>query len=365
MTGHAKAGDTADLAPLARPSGEAPQTKYGNLADSATGESRSDKPGGEGKLKGRWCLNRQAAGSGDSATAQERSGMDVPDRSSLPRRASPPQRAALPHSVDATAPLDAAFTEILERGLTELALSLDAPARAAIEAHARLLLAWNEHVNLSGLRTAEQVARGHVLDSLLAVGILRALGRTRPSLLDLGSGGGFPGLPLAVAVPARRAALVDSIGKKAAFLEVAAAAVADALSAAPASSSSPPELAVLAERAEELADEHDQREKWDIVTARAVGSVAEVAELGLPLVHVGGHVVVWKLAGPGTGLATEVAAAARVIQAAGGGTARVVSLPAATKMGLAGHCLVVIRKRRPTPDRYPRSPGERRRRPLP
>lgn len=291
--------------------------------------------------------------------------MDVPDRSSLPRRASPTERAALPHSVDATAPLDAVFAEVFARGLTELALTLDAPARAAIQAHAQLLLAWNEHVNLSGLRTAEQVARGHVLDSLLAVDTLRRLGRARPSLLDLGSGGGYPGLPLAVAVPARRAALVDSIGKKAAFLKVAAAAVADALGAAPASASSPTELAVLAERAEDLADEHDQREKWDIVTARAVGSVAEVAELGLPLVHVGGHVVCWKLNGPSTGLAAEIAAAGRVIQAAGGGTARVVSLPAAAKMGLYGHCLVIIRKRSPTPARYPRSPGERRRRPLP
>ena len=290
--------------------------------------------------------------------------MDAHDRSSLPRHASPP-RVALPRSVDSTAPLDPVFAEILQRGLTQLALSLDAPARDAIEAHARLLLAWNEHVNLSGLRTAEQVARAHVLDSLLAVDVLRALSRARPSLLDLGSGGGYPGLPLAVALPARRAALVDSIGKKAAFLEVAAAAVNDALGAAPGSASDAPELVALAERAEDLAEEPDQRETWDIVTARAIGSVAEVAELGLPLVHVGGHVVCWKLAGTATDLAAEIAAAGRIVQACGGGTARVVPLPAAAALGLGGHCLVVIRKTRPTPGRYPRSPGERRRRPLP
>ena len=284
--------------------------------------------------------------------------MDVPDRSSLPRRASPPERVALPHSVDATAPLDHVFAEVFERGLTALRLELDARARVAIEAHARLLLAWNEHVNLSGLRTAEQVARGHVLDSLLAVETLRGLGRARPALLDLGSGGGYPGLPLAVALPARRAALVDSIGKKAAFLRVAAAAVAAALP-------QPPELDVLAERAEDLAQEPDQRETWDIVTARAVGSVAEVAELGLPLVHVGGHVVCWKLLDSVTSLAEEIDAAERAIHAAGGAKVRVVDLPAAARAGLGGHCLVVIDKSRPTPDRYPRSPGERRRRPLP
>jgi 16S rRNA (guanine527-N7)-methyltransferase len=290
--------------------------------------------------------------------------MDAHDRSSLPRHASPP-RTPLPRSVDSTAPLDPVFAEVLERGLKELALSLDAPALAAMQAHARLLLAWNEHVNLSGLRMAEQVARGHVLDSLLAVETLRGLARARPSLLDLGSGGGYPGLPLAVALPARRAALVDSIGKKAAFLEAAATVVNDALGAEPGSASGTPELVALAERAEDLADEQGQRETWDIVTARAVGSVAEVAELGLPLVHVGGHVVCWKLAGAGTDLAAELTTAVRIVQACGGGGARVVNLPAAAKVGLKGHCLVVIRKVRSTPDRYPRSPGERRRRPLP
>src|SRR5688572_14190730 len=152
--------------------------------------------------------------------------MDARDRSSLPRRASPPQRAALPHAVDATAPLDPIFFEVLDRGLTELALPLEAAARDAIAGHVRLLMAWNLHINLSGLRTAEQIARGHVLDALLAVAPLRGLAGRKPSLLDLGSGGGFPGLPLAIALPTGLAALVDSIGKKAAFLQVAATAVA-------------------------------------------------------------------------------------------------------------------------------------------
>lgn len=282
--------------------------------------------------------------------------MDARDRSSLPRHATPQARAALPQSVDATAPLDSMFGEVLEFGLGALGLRLDAAARDAIERHARLLLAWNEHVNLSGLRTPEQVARGHVLDALLAVAPLRDVSTDRPTLLDLGSGGGFPGLPLAVALPTRRAALVDSIGKKAAFLRVAAAAVADVVA-----------VEVLAERAEDLADEHGQRETWDIVTARAVGSVAQVAELGLPLARIGGHVIAWKSAGP-DGLdrkvESEIADALRIIKSVGGDKPRVVELADAARVGLPGHCLVVIDKVRPTPDGYPRSPGERRRRPL-
>ena len=274
--------------------------------------------------------------------------MDAPDRSSLPRRASPPQRAALPDSVDATVPLDPIFDQVLEHGLTTLALPLDRAQRDAIAGHMRLLLAWNEHINLSGLRSVEQIARGHVLDALLAVSALREICGDKPSLLDLGSGGGFPGLPLAVALPAGRAALVDSIGKKAAFLRVVADAVKDVV-----------QVDVLAERAEDLADEPDQREAWDVVTARAVGSVAEVAELGLPLVRVGGHLVAWK-----SKAESEISDARRIIGSVGGANARVIELPAADDVGLPGRCLVVIDKVRPTPDGFPRGAGERRRRPL-
>ena len=86
--------------------------------------------------------------------------------------------------------------------------------------HVRLLVAWNAQINLTALRTPEQIARNHVLDSLIAQPALSRFRST--SLLDLGSGAGFPGLPLAVVMPLKRVALVDSIGKKARFLDVAA-----------------------------------------------------------------------------------------------------------------------------------------------
>ncbi len=290
--------------------------------------------------------------------------MDVADRSSLPRRLSPSgERATLPRSADGLPPLGAEFHAILDAGLAAIPLELATQQRAAIEAHVRLLLAWNAHINLSGLRTAEQIARGHVLDALIAIPFLRSLRHRagEPTLLDLGSGGGYPGLPLAVALPARRVALVDSIAKKAAFLEAAAAVVSEALPDSPGR----PEISVLAERAEDLADEPGHREGWDVVVARAVGSVAEVAELGLPLVRPGGRVVVWKRTGDANQLKVEMEAARRISQAAGGRAPRSVPLDAATAVGLPGHCLVVIAKTRATPERYPRAPGERRRAALP
>ena len=294
--------------------------------------------------------------------------MDVTDRSPLPRRPPPAaQRAPLPREVAGLAPLEPGFTEVFDTGLREIGLELSRAQRDAVEAHVQLLLAWNKHINLSGLRTATEIARGHVLDALVAVRALRALAGARKdvTLLDIGSGGGFPGLPLAIVLPARRAALVDSIAKKAAFLEAAAAVVSDTLRASPAPQ---PEIVALAERAEDLADEPDQREGWDLVVARAVGTVAEVAELGLPLARRGGYVVTWKRASDAAARAAlnaEIADARSIVQAAGGAGVRVVSLAAAPKVGLEGDCLVVIRKVRPTPDRYPRPPGERRRRTLP
>lgn len=280
--------------------------------------------------------------------------MDAAVRSSLPRQTSHLEREALPRSAAATPAIDRALWQVVDAGLDAIGLELDAGARSAIEAQARLLLAWNEHVNLSGLRSVEQIARGHVLDSLVAVPFLRRLAGDLPTILDLGSGAGYPGLPLAVTLPARRAALVDSIAKKAAFLAVVAA------EAGPLQ-----EIVALAERAEELAADPDQREAWDLVTARAVGSVAEVAETALPLARRGGHVAIWKFADPRGTLDAELAAAERISQACGGGRPRVINLPAAAGVGLPGHCLVIIDKRRPTPERFPRQPGERRRRPLP
>ncbi len=292
--------------------------------------------------------------------------MDVADRSSLPRRpsSSTSDREHLPRAVDELPPIDPEFGAVLDEALPEIGFELSAAQRDAIESHARLLIAWNAHINLSGLRTAADIARGHVLDALVAVPVLREITRgtrTGLTLLDIGSGGGYPGLPLAAALPARRAALVDSIAKKAAFLEAAANVVSEALRAGPAPV---PEIMAVAERAEDLAEEPDQREGWHLVVARAVGRVAECAELGLPLARHGGHVVIWKRASGDQAraqLKDEIEQARRIVQAAGGAGIRVVELEAGASIGLPGSCLVVIRKVRPTPDRYPRSAGERRR----
>ena len=97
------------------------------------------------------------------------------------------------------------FWRIVDEGLAASRLELVGPERAAVDGHARLLVAWNAAINLTSLRSPEQIARNHILDSLLALPALRALASDVGSLLDIGSGGGFPGLPLVATLRPLRA----------------------------------------------------------------------------------------------------------------------------------------------------------------
>ena len=255
-----------------------------------------------------------------------------------------PQREPLPTRVDDTRDLPEAYDRALEDGLDRLGLSLAPPERAAIDGHVRLLVAWNAAINLTAIRDPAAIATRHVVDSLTALGVLQAHGARR--LLDLGSGAGFPGFPLAVALDADRAVLLDSVAKKVHFM----AAMADATGESG-------RVAAVVGRAESLAGDGSQRERWPVVTARAVAGLAELIELAFPLLEPGGILVAWKSADPGG----ERAAAGRAITAVGGGS--IDTIDASLAGLLPGHRLIVATKDGPTPVTYPRDPAVRKRRP--
>jgi 16S rRNA (guanine527-N7)-methyltransferase len=265
-------------------------------------------------------------------------------------------RLPLPTDPWDLAPMGEAFASTVGEVLAALGLADTAAAAPgalrSYEAHARLLRAWGEAINLTAIREPVEVARRHVGDSLSAAPRLAELLRPGASLLDLGSGSGYPGLPLGAALPLGRLALVESVGKKAHFLAVAGAAVADALGA-----DDGPVIEAVAERAEDLAEDAGQREAWDVITARAVGSLAEVLELALPLTRVGGWTVAWKRESERGGLHEELRASGSIIRAAGGGRPEVLAVD---MCGLSGHRLVFIPKERPTPLAYPRAVALRR-----
>ena len=207
------------------------------------------------------------------------------------------------------------------------------------------LMRRNERVNLTAITDWEAVQSRHFLDSLSAARALPPDMLRSGSFIDVGSGGGFPGIPMKLAFPAMRGTLLDSTAKKTAFLSH----VCDALDLKG--------MLVRTGRAETLAHEAELREKFDIAFARAVAEVAALAELTLPFARVGGIVVMHKKAD----IADELERAQNAIETLGGRLREVLPI---TLPELDDRALVVLEKTRPTPERYPRRPGMPAKRPL-
>ena len=258
------------------------------------------------------------------------------------------RREPLPTRVEDTPPLPPAYEVALGRGLRDIGLVLDDGARSTIDGHVRLLLAWTTAINLTAIRDPAAVARRHVIDSLTGVDVVSA--RAPRRVLDLGSGGGFPGIPLAAAVRAPypvEVTLLEPVQKKARFLSTAVTAIG--LGA---------RVLVEPRRAEDVALRRSDDSAWDVITARAVASTADLVELAFPLLAGGGALVAWKR---GT-LTDELDAAQRAADALGGGALSVVDVGVA---GLDGHRLVVATRSGTddVPPGYPRDPAVRKRRP--
>ena len=298
---------------------------------------------GSGETRPRTGLTREDLGSPGARRVDAGSGVVQSDGELI--EALPPVREPLPTRISGLAPLPDEYGHVLRAGLQAIAdCDLSADARAAIDDHVWLLLAWNDAINLCGIRAPERIAREHVLDSLTAVPLLRWAGIDE--FVDLGSGGGYPGLPLAVALPARRALLVESIGKKARFLTVAV----DALGLAD-------RVAVAAVRGEAIAADPHHRGRWQAVVARAVADLTDLAELGLPLLAPGGLLVAWKR----RPMDEELLRAEKAVRQLGG---QVIACDPVAVPGLEDHVLAVVQKVAATPTEFPRDPAARRRRPL-
>ena len=233
----------------------------------------------------------------------------------------------------------------LAREASRLGVALSAGQVSACERFANELIERNTSVNLTAITTPADIATKHFLDSFTAAAARRWTGRER--IVDVGSGAGFPGLALRIAIPGSSAALVESVGKKARWLE----AIAKSLGLE--------RVTVHNARAEALGNDEGHRERYDVGTARAVGSIADCVEYLLPLLVLGGDAIVWK-----GKVDAELPAAARACLALGGEISAIVPTSA---MGLGellpGRHLVVVRKMRATPRQYPRSATEIKRRP--
>jgi len=209
------------------------------------------------------------------------------------------------------------MSELWEQLAQRAGRPLDAPKRRLLERFLDLLLAANRTMNLTRITDRAAAETGHVADALTLLPWLPA-GEHR--LADVGSGGGVPGIPLAIVRPDASVFLIESTRKKAAFLESAAGELGLR------------NVTVLAERAEHVG-RGPLRESFDVAVARAVGTMDVLAQWCLPLVKVGGCVLAMK----GPRAPQELPAARRIIQKLGGGQ------PAIHPAGLEGSEHVIVR----------------------
>jgi 16S rRNA (guanine527-N7)-methyltransferase len=237
----------------------------------------------------------------------------------------------------------------LIEGAAAVGVRLTADQQAAFQLYYEELVAWNQKFNLTAITEHEQVQIRHFVDSLsclLAEEARRALNRPNARVIDVGTGAGFPGIPLKIVCPAISLTLLEATGKKVAFLEHMIGRLRLQ------------KVSAVKARAEDLAHDPAHRERYDLALARAVAELPVTVEYTLPFCKVGG----WVVAHKGESGASEAWAAEKGIHLLGGELRRVVAveLPGLPE----DRSLVIMEKVSPTPANYPRRPGIPGKRPL-
>lgn len=236
------------------------------------------------------------------------------------------------------------WQEVLRSGLEGLGIGLRPEQMGLFERYLDFLRQENEQLNLTSIVEPLEVATKHFVDSATVLAVAQpALGE---SAVDVGSGGGFPGVPLAILRSDLRITLVESVQKKAAFLE----RLREELSLG--------NVRVVAGRAEEVGRHRGHRERYGLAVARAVAPLGVVWEYLLPLVRVGGVAVAQK----GPSVAEELSGGERAARALGAGEQRVreFTLPE----GAGERRVVLVDKVKPCPEQYPRRTGVPAKKPL-
>lgn len=207
----------------------------------------------------------------------------------------------------------------------------------ALLTYERELLEWNQKFNLTAIREAESIRTKHFLDSFSCV---LAWGFSPPHrLVDIGTGAGFPGVPLKIVYPSMKLTLVESVGKKAMFCQHIVRVLG--LEG----------VEVLQTRAEELGRLPEHREQYDWAVARAVAHMDVLSEFLLPLVRVGGTMLAQK----GESGPAEAQSAEKAMKLLGGKLRQVI--PVALPGVADDRFLVLVDKVAATPPKYPRKPG--------
>ena len=229
-------------------------------------------------------------------------------------------------------------------GAKKLGLNLSPTQIEQFEIYYRELIVWNKRINLTAITGYHDVQIKHFLDSLTLVPILNKSSAT--SVIDIGTGAGFPGVPLKIVCPSINLTLLDSVSKKTSFLNhlIASMKLRNAR--------------IVDDRAENLAHKELYREHFDMVLTRAVGIMSIIMELTLPFCKIGGFTVAQKKGS----INQELDSAASAIAILGGQLSEVKKITL-DEFG-EERLLIIVEKVSPTPPRYPRRAGIPSRRPL-
>lgn len=198
-----------------------------------------------------------------------------------------------------------------------------------------VILSWNEKINVTAIKDPEDFMRKNIIDSLTLVG--RPEIECSSRILDLGTGGGFPGLPLALIYPEKNFILMDAVGKKLKVVE--AASLSLGLS----------NVQTLHMRAEDMAKDKAFRESFDLVVSRAVANMSTLSEYCIPFVKPGGHFVAYKTSDAND----EILSAKKALDLLG--CSDIDIYPDGIEG--SGHIFAVCRKVKTTPLRFPRKAG--------
>lgn len=205
------------------------------------------------------------------------------------------------------------------------------------------IIEWNKKVNITSIDSEAEFEVRHYLDSLACMTFPEFA--SAGNIIDIGTGGGFPGIPLAVVMPDRHFLLADSLAKRLRIIDGLCAEL------------NIDNAETVHGRAEDLARQKALRERFDICVSRAVAGMATLAEYCLPFVRPGGTFIAWK----GPEAAEEAESAGKAIRLLGG---EVVRIERAECISEFEHNMIVIRKNRRTPGRFPRKAGTPSREPL-
>ncbi|GIN64524.1 ribosomal RNA small subunit methyltransferase G [Robertmurraya siralis] len=227
--------------------------------------------------------------------------------------------------------------EEFQERLSANGMALTSEQMAQFETYYHTLVEWNEKMNLTAITEKGEVYLKHFFDSITAAFYHEFNGSA--SLCDVGAGAGFPSIPIKIAFPELRVTIVDSLNKRITFLEHLAKQL------------KLENVQFIHDRAETFGQNKEHREAYDIVTARAVARLSVLSELCLPLVKVSGTFIAMKAASANE----EIDAGKKAIATLGGKIEKLHSFQLPIEE--SDRNIVIIKKEKPTPKKYPRKPG--------